>query len=88
MPTNVLMPQMGESITEGTLVRWTRKVGERIEKDEILFEMATDFLELGRHDKARQRLLRVMISPWKTCASIGSVSGQPSNSTACQPKPC
>ena len=42
MPTNVIMPQMGESITEGPLVRWTRKVGERIEKDEILFEIATD----------------------------------------------
>ncbi len=42
MPTNVLMPQMGESIAEGTIVRWIKQVGEPIDKDEPLFEISTD----------------------------------------------
>ena len=42
MPTDVLMPQMGESIAEGTIVRWIKKVGETIGKDEPLFEISTD----------------------------------------------
>ena len=43
MPTtDVLMPQMGESITEGTVTKWLKKVGEAIGKDEPLFEISTD----------------------------------------------
>ncbi len=42
MPTNVLMPQMGESIVEGTIVRWIKKVGETVDRDEPLFEISTD----------------------------------------------
>ena len=42
MPTNVVMPQMGESIAEGTIVRWIKKVGERVDRDEPLFEISTD----------------------------------------------
>ena len=40
--TNVVMPQMGESIAEGTIVRWIKKVGDRIDRDEPLFEISTD----------------------------------------------
>src|SRR5262245_39935769 len=42
MATDVVMPQMGESIAEGTVVRWIKKVGESIDKDEPLFEISTD----------------------------------------------
>ena len=42
MPTPVLMPQMGESIAEGTIVRWIKKVGEKVDRDEPLFEISTD----------------------------------------------
>ena len=42
MPTDVVMPQMGESIAEGTVVRWIKKVGDAIDKDEPLFEISTD----------------------------------------------
>ncbi|HLI02835.1 MAG TPA: 2-oxo acid dehydrogenase subunit E2, partial [Terracidiphilus sp.] len=38
----VVMPQMGESIFEGTITRWLKKVGDRVEKDEPLFEISTD----------------------------------------------
>jgi pyruvate dehydrogenase E2 component (dihydrolipoamide acetyltransferase) len=40
--TNVMMPQMGESIAEGTIVRWIKKVGDAIDRDEPLFEISTD----------------------------------------------
>src|ERR1700685_1428458 len=40
--TDVVMPQMGESITEGTLTRWLKKTGEKVERDEPLFEISTD----------------------------------------------
>jgi pyruvate dehydrogenase E2 component (dihydrolipoyllysine-residue acetyltransferase) len=42
MPTNVQMPQMGESIAEGTIVRWVKKVGDHVDRDEPLFEISTD----------------------------------------------
>ena len=42
MPTEVIMPQMGESITEGTLTKWLKKVGDTVQRDEPLFEISTD----------------------------------------------
>src|SRR3954467_13357336 len=42
MSTNVVMPQMGESIAEGTIVRWIKKVGDNVDRDEPLFEISTD----------------------------------------------
>ena len=42
MATEVVMPQMGESIFEGTITKWLRKVGDQVEKDEPLFEISTD----------------------------------------------
>jgi 2-oxoglutarate dehydrogenase complex dihydrolipoamide succinyltransferase (E2) component len=39
---NVLMPQMGESIQEGTLTRWHKKLGDKVQREEILFEISTD----------------------------------------------
>ncbi|NBO38352.1 2-oxo acid dehydrogenase subunit E2 [bacterium] len=42
MATNVLMPQMGESINEGTLTKWHKKVGDKVQREEILFEISTD----------------------------------------------
>lgn len=40
--SDVLMPQMGESVTEGTIVRWMKRVGDVVDKDEPLFEISTD----------------------------------------------
>ena len=42
MPSNVIMPQMGESIFEGTVTKWLKKVGEPVKRDEPLFEISTD----------------------------------------------
>ena len=42
MSTDVIMPQMGESIFEGTITKWLKKTGDSVEKDEPLFEISTD----------------------------------------------
>src|SRR5262245_28115394 len=42
MATDVLMPQMGESIAEGTIVKWLKKVGDTVQRDEPLLEISTD----------------------------------------------
>src|SRR5258705_13140938 len=42
MPTEVVMPQMGESIAEGTITKWLKNVGDHVERDEPLFEISTD----------------------------------------------
>jgi pyruvate dehydrogenase E2 component (dihydrolipoamide acetyltransferase) len=42
MPTEVVMPQMGESITEGTITKWLKKPGDTVQRDEPLFEISTD----------------------------------------------
>jgi 2-oxoglutarate dehydrogenase E2 component (dihydrolipoamide succinyltransferase) len=42
MPTDVVMPQMGESIFEGTITRWLKKTGDAVQRDEPLFEISTD----------------------------------------------
>src|SRR5688500_6510296 len=42
MAKTVVMPQMGESVAEGTIVRWLKKVGDAVERDEPLFEISTD----------------------------------------------
>src|SRR5947209_16827928 len=42
MARDVMMPQMGESVAEGTVVRWIKKVGDTVERDEPLFEISTD----------------------------------------------
>ena len=42
MPTDVVMPQMGESIFEGTITKWLKKPGDKVQRDEPLFEISTD----------------------------------------------
>jgi pyruvate dehydrogenase E2 component (dihydrolipoamide acetyltransferase) len=42
MPTDIVMPQMGESIVEGTITKWLKKAGDKVQRDEPLFEISTD----------------------------------------------
>ena len=42
MPTDIVMPQMGESIFEGTITKWLKKAGDKVQRDEPLFEISTD----------------------------------------------
>jgi pyruvate dehydrogenase E2 component (dihydrolipoamide acetyltransferase) len=39
---NIIMPKMGESVSEGTIIKWHKKTGDFIKRDEIIFEISTD----------------------------------------------
>ena len=66
MPTNVVMPQMGESIAEGTIVRWIKKVGEMVDRDEPLFEISTDKVDAEIPSPAAGRLSEIKVKEGET----------------------
>ena len=62
MPTEVVMPQMGESITEGTLTKWLKKVGDTVQRDEPLFEISTDKVDAEIPSPAAGTLAEIKIA--------------------------
>src|SRR5256885_2544214 len=68
MPTNVVMPQMGESIAEGTIVRWIKKVGDPIDRDEPLFEISTDKVDAEIPSPAAGVLTEIKVKEGETVA--------------------
>jgi pyruvate dehydrogenase E2 component (dihydrolipoamide acetyltransferase) len=64
--TDVVMPQMGESIVEGTLTKWLKKPGERIERDEPLFEISTDKVDTEIPSPAAGTLSSILVEEGKT----------------------
>src|SRR5438309_8213791 len=64
--TDVVMHQMGESIVEGTLTKWLKKPGERIERDEPLFEISTDKVDTEIPSPAAGTLAEVLVEEGKT----------------------
>ena len=64
MPTNVLMPQMGESIAEGTIVRWIKQVGDTVDRDEPLFEISTDKVDAEIPSPAGGVLAEIRAQRW------------------------
>ncbi len=68
MSTPVLMPQMGESIAEGTVVRWIKKVGERVDRDEPLFEISTDKVDAEIPSPAAGVLAEIRVREGETVA--------------------
>src|SRR5579884_773041 len=73
--TDVVMPQMGESIVEGTLTKWLKKPGDRIERDEPLFEISTDKVDTEIPAPAAGVLKEVSVQEGATVA-IGTVVGK------------
>ena len=66
MATDVIMPQMGESIFEGTITKWLKKPGERVERDEPLFEISTDKVDAEIPAPATGVLKEIKISEGQT----------------------
>ncbi len=64
--TDVVMPQMGESIVEGTLTKWLKKPGDRVERDEPLFEISTDKVDTEIPSPAAGTLSEVLVEEGKT----------------------
>lgn len=70
--TEVVMPQMGESITEGTVSKWLKNVGDTIEKDEALLEISTDKVDAEVPSPAGGKLLAINVKEGET-VEVGSV---------------
>src|SRR5262245_50042795 len=95
MSTEVVMPQMGESIAEGTIVRWIKKVGDPIDKDEPLFEISTDKVDAEIPSPGAGVLLEIKVKEGETVpvnsvvATIGGkdekLSSGPTTATASAP---
>jgi pyruvate dehydrogenase E2 component (dihydrolipoamide acetyltransferase) len=64
--TDVVMPQMGESIVEGTLTKWLKKAGDRIERDEPLFEISTDKVDTEIPAPAAGTLSEILVQEGQT----------------------
>ena len=63
---DVVMPQMGESVAEGTVVRWIKKVGDRVDRDEPLFEISTDKVDAEIPSPAAGVLLEIRAKEGET----------------------
>src|SRR3989338_550444 len=74
MPTKVLMPQMGESIFEGTVTKWLKKVGDKVERDEPLFEISTDKVDAEIPAPASGTLKEILVKEGAT-VQINTVVG-------------
>ena len=84
MPMNVLMPQLGESITEGTIVRWIKEVGDKVERDEPLFEISTDKVDAEIPSPIAGILTAINVAAGETVPveSIVAVIGQTGEAAA------
>ncbi|MBX3244084.1 MAG: 2-oxoglutarate dehydrogenase, E2 component, dihydrolipoamide succinyltransferase [Acidobacteria bacterium] len=70
--TEVVMPQMGESITEGTVSKWLKSVGDKIDKDEPILEISTDKVDAEVPSPAAGTLLEIKVNEGET-VEVGSV---------------
>ncbi len=88
---DVVMPQMGESIVEGTLTRWLKKPGEHVERDEPLFEISTDKVDTEIPSPGAGVLADVLVEEGKTVAintivaRINEGAGGSASATAAAP---
>ncbi|HXK12372.1 MAG TPA: dihydrolipoamide acetyltransferase family protein [Vicinamibacteria bacterium] len=91
---DVIMPQMGESIAEGTVTKWLKNVGDRVERDEPLFEISTDKVDAEIPSPAAGILKEIRVPPGTTVA-VNSVVAliaseaepAPSTPSAARPAP-
>ncbi|HEY9482519.1 MAG TPA: biotin/lipoyl-containing protein, partial [Micromonosporaceae bacterium] len=88
MPVSVTMPQLGESVTEGTVTRWLKQVGDRVEADEPLLEVSTDKVDTEIPSPASGTLVEIKVNEDDT-ADVGSelavIAGDGEDTGAAQP---
>jgi pyruvate dehydrogenase E2 component (dihydrolipoamide acetyltransferase) len=91
MSTEVVMPQMGESITEGTVSKWLKNVGDRVEKDEPLLEISTDKVDAEVPSPGAGMLLEIRTAEGETVevGSVVAIVGEEgeANAPASEPQP-
>src|SRR5471030_1434380 len=86
MATDVVMPQMGESIAEGTIVRWIKKVGDKVDRDEPLFEISTDKVDAEIPSPAAGVLSEIKVKEGET-VPVNSVVALIGEAAAGKPGP-
>ena len=64
--TDITMPQLGETVTEGTITRWAKQVGDRVNEDEVLFEVSTDKVDSEVPSPAAGFLAEILVSEGET----------------------
>src|SRR5258708_27053356 len=64
--TDVIMPQMGESIAEGTVTKWMKQIGDKVQRDEPLFEISTDKVDAEIPAPATGVLKEIRVAPGTT----------------------
>ena len=87
MPTDVVMPQMGESIFEGTITKWLKKPGDKVQRDEPLFEISTDKVDAEIPAPASGVLQEIKVSEGNTVQvnTVVGVIGDGSGASASAP---
>src|SRR5438093_10204556 len=87
--TDVIMPQMGESIAEGTVTKWMKKVGDRVQRDEPLFEISTDKVDAEIPAPASGVLKEIRVEPGATVPinTVVAVIGEGDVAAAAAPAP-
>ena len=87
MPTDVVMPQMGESIFEGTITKWLKKPGDKVQRDEPLFEISTDKVDAEIPAPASGILQEIKVSEGSTVQvnTVVGVIGDASGASATAP---
>src|SRR5436190_538873 len=91
MAEEVKMPQMGESIAEGTIVRWLKKVGDQVKRDEPLFEISTDKVDAEIPSPTSGTLLEIKVQESETVAVntvvaiVGSGDAKPAPAAESKP---
>ncbi len=90
MAVDVIMPQMGESIFEGTITKWLKKPGDKIERDEPLFEISTDKVDAEIPAPAAGVLKEIKVSEGQTVpvqTIVAIIEGAAAKETAAPPAP-
>jgi 2-oxoglutarate dehydrogenase E2 component (dihydrolipoamide succinyltransferase) len=87
--TDVIMPQMGESIAEGTVTKWLKKVGDSVQRDEPLFEISTDKVDAEIPAPATGVLRQILFEPGAIVPinTVVAVIGEPGEVVATPPPP-
>ena len=82
---DVVMPQMGESIAEGTVIRWMKKVGDKVERDEPLFEISTDKVDAEIPSPIAGTVTEILAQEGQTVAVNSVVARVAAEGEAAQP---
>ena len=75
MLVDIIMPKMGESITEGTIIEWRKKIGDNVEKDEIFLEIGTDKVDSEIPASVSGILVEILAEP-NDVVDVGKVIGR------------